>query len=506
MAYTFKLKDALMASAFRRITPLGSVPLILDTGGPAPDLSNFDAKYAWVPQSEFLRELYPQGHKILDPTVYKNDWIQVKEELSDGSVRKHWVEREVARVPVPFQYVIKTQQLIHVTGNDIVLVNSDVSPKQREKDWLVTFKQLWRNRNMNMAFFNAVDSEKCTGNTAIAFYFTKPGGKPKINVKVYSYLDGYTICDTIYSDLDGEPEIQAIKYQSYDAETMRTVEWVDLWDRKRAYRYRRNSETREKNPDDIYAGYDDGYTLISAVEHGYPNQVPVKVKRNRIGACWSPVQYLCDDYDIQASNLCQAARVLPHAVFFIKGGEGDVKTAADGRPTAIVTPDSQADAKFLTPTDTSGASDTALKLLEDKIFLGSFIVKPPEVKSGDLPGIAIKLIYAPSLDKAIADTKEWDPFVDGIVDLFSYGAAVEMGDSSLAEIGITGFAEPYIHQNVAEVVQNLVNAKQGGILSAETGTGKNPYSESDEYARVQAELKAQQEAEERQLANTIKKQ
>lgn len=503
MAYTLKLKDILMASAFRRITPDGRCPLILDMGGPAPDLSSYDAKYSWVPQAEFLRELYPQGHKILDPTIYKNDFIQVKEELPDGTSVKHWVEREVARVAVPFQYVIKTQQLIHTTGNDIVLVNSDVSPKVREKDWLVSYKQLWRNRNMNVAFFNAVDSEKCTGNTAVAFYFTKVGDKPKINVKVYSYLDGYTICDTIYSDKDGEPEIQAIKYQSYDSETMKTVKWADVWDRKRAYRYRHDGSQPERNPDDIYGGYDDGYTLVSVKEHGYNNRVPVKVKRSRIGACWSPVQHLCDDYDVQASNLCQAARVLPHAVFFVKGGEGQVETAADGRPTAIVTPDTQADAKFLTPTDTSGASDTALKLLEDKIFLGSFIVKPPEVKSGDLPGIAIKLIYAPSLDKAMADAKEWDPFVDGIVDLFSYGAAVEMGDSSLSEIGITGFVEPYIHQNVAEVVQNLVNSKQGGILSQETGTAKNPYSESDEYGRVQAELKAQQDTEERQLANTI---
>lgn len=505
MAYTFKLKDILMASAFRRITPLGAIPEILDTGGPAPDLSCFDAKFTWVPQSEFLRELYPQGHKILNPAIYKNDYIQVEEELPGGQKVKHWVEREVARVPVPFQYVIKTQQVIHLTGNDIVLVNSDVAPKQREKDWLVSFKQLWRNRNMNVDFFNAVDSEKCTGNVAIAFYFTKKNEKVKIHTKVYSYLDGYTICDTILSDKDGEPEIQAIKYQSYDPETMKTVKWVDVWDRQRAYRYRNDGSLPEKNPDDIYAGYDEGYTLISCVEHGYPC-VPVKVKRNRIGACWTPVQHLCDDYDVQASNLCQAARVLPHAVFFVKGGEGNVETTADGRPTVIVTPDTQADARFLTPTDTSGASDTALKLLEDKIFLGSFIVKPPEVKSGDLPGIAIKLIYAPSLDKAIADAKEWDPFIDGIVDLFSYGAALEMGDSSLAEIGITGFAEPYIHQNTAEVIQNLVNAKQGSILSSETGTAKNPYAESDEYARVQAELKAQQEQEERQLANTINKQ
>jgi len=96
--------------------------------------------------------------------------------------------------------------------------------------------------------------------------------------------------------------------------------------------------------------------------------------------------------------------------------------------------------------------------------------------------------------------------VDGIVDMFSYGASVEMGDSSLAEIGITGFAEPYIHQNTAEVIQNLVNSKQGGILSSETGTAKNPYSESDEYSRVQKELKAQQEAEERQISNTINKE
>ena len=132
-------------------------------------------------------------------------------------------------------------------------------------------------------------------------------------------------------------------------------------------------------------------------------------------------------------------------------------------------------------------------------------MKPPEVKSGDLPGIAIKLIYAPSLDKAIADAKEWDPFVDGLVDMFSYGAAMELGESSFSEIGITGFIDPYIHQNTAEIIQNLVNSKTGGILSQETGTQKNPYAESDEYSRVKAELKAQQEAEERQISNTLNK-
>jgi hypothetical protein len=111
----YTLKEILMTSAFRRITNTSAAPRDLyDTGGPAPDLSGFDAKYVWVPQSEFLRELYPQGHRILDPSYYKNDWIQVKEDLPDGRSVKHWVEREVARCVVPFQYVIKTQQLIHV--------------------------------------------------------------------------------------------------------------------------------------------------------------------------------------------------------------------------------------------------------------------------------------------------------------------------------------------------------------------------------------------------------
>lgn len=506
MDYNYTFKDILTTSAFRRITPFGGIPPVPDVGNNAPDLSQFDAKYVWIPQSEFLRELYPQGHRILNPLFYKNDWLQVEEEMPDGSKQKHWVERQVARCAVPFQYIIKTQQLIHLAGNRVTLVNSAVNPVGRDKKWLADFKQLWRNRNMDIAFFNSVDSEKCTGNAAVAFYFTKKGDKAKINTKVYSYLDGYSICDTIYDETDGEPVVQAIKYNSYDTEASRTVYWVDVWDRKNAYRYRKDGTAVDQNPVDMFKGYEDGYKLVSVVDHGYGTRVPVIVKRNRIGACWSPTQPLIEDYEVQASNLCQAARVLPHAIFFVKGGEGDVKTTADGRPTVISTPDPQAEAKFLTPSDTSAASDTAIKLLEDKIFLGSFIVRPPEVKSGDLPGIAIKLIYAPSLDKAIADAKEWDSFVDGLVDLFAFGAAVELGDSSLAEMGITGFIEPYIHQNVAEVIQNLVNSKQGGLLSSETGTAKNPYAESDEYNRVQTELDAQRETEERQLQNTLNKQ
>lgn len=61
------------------------------------------------------------------------------------------------------------------------------------------------------------------------------------------------------------------------------------------------------------------------------------------------------------------------------------------------------------------------------IFMGSFVVMPPEVKSGDLPGVAIKLIYSPSLEKAMIDCKEFDESIDKMKRLFLHGYGTEKG-------------------------------------------------------------------------------
>ena len=41
-----------------------------------------------------------------------------------------------------------------------------------------------------------------------------------------------------------------------------------------------------------------------------------------------------------------------------------------------------------------------------------------------------------------------------------------------------------MHQNVAEVMQNLFNGVTAGYLSKETASAVNPYAKNDEYKRI----------------------
>ena len=77
--------------------------------------------------------------------------------------------------------------------------------------------------------------------------------------------------------------------------------------------------------------------------------------------------------------------------------------------------------------EASQSFELQINTLLKMIFMGSFVVMPPEVKSGDLPGVAIKLIYSPSLEKAMIDCKEFDESIDKMKRLFLHGYGTEKG-------------------------------------------------------------------------------
>ena len=118
-------------------------------------------------------------------------------------------------------------------------------------------------------------------------------------------------------------------------------------------------------------------------------------------------------------------------------------------------------------------------------MMGSFIVTPPEVRSGDLPGVAIKLIYSPALENAMNDANDWNAFIDDMFELFTYGYGIEKKMSAqFNEINAHATIEPYIHENSAEVIQLLSQSVMSNILSVETAIEKNPFSMTDEQKRT----------------------
>ena len=121
---------------------------------------------------------------------------------------------------------------------------------------------------------------------------------------------------------------------------------------------------------------------------------------------------------------------------------------------------------------------------------------PPEVKSGDLPGVAIKLIYSPSLDRAMIDAKEFDHVIDDVQELFTYAFGIqEKALTAYQSLNILSYIVPYIHQNTAELINNLVQATAAGILSKETGSELTTYGKNYEFAKITAEAKEQEKAD-----------
>lgn len=455
-----KIKDILVKENFYRI-----IPPTIETYSQDLDL---EVGKKYISQSHFLTEYYPSGHKINSPHYYPN--------ITKKNDDNNEVVELVSRYTAPFQFVISTKQIIHLCGNNIQFTNSNLRPSDTDKDTLINFKQSWLNHNMEVAFFESVSSEKITGDTAFCGILNKG----KFSYKVFSYLKG----DKLYPYYDpftgNMTHFGRLIHRKGD--NRKSQEYLEIWDDKFISRYKKN---RLRIP---YIYDNDGWSMISKELHGFP-MLPITYKRSLHGACWSFVQHNIDQYETSISQLMQNNKSYAFPILFGKNIK-NINGSTDGRPFALISEDPDADAKLLSRSDASQTFQVQIMRILQDIFMGSFTVVPPEVRSGDMPGVAIKLIYSPSLELAMKDAKEWNEFVDNMVSITKYGLGIEhQNTAQLNTLDLQGTIIPYVHQNTAEIIQNLFQSVSGGFLSKETASEKNPYALNDEYTRILKQLR-----------------
>lgn len=139
--------------------------------------------------------------------------------------------------------------------------------------------------------------------------------------------------------------------------------------------------------------------------------------------------------------------------------------------------------------------------------MGSFTVLPPEVKGGDLPGVTIKLLYSPAVEKAMEDAQHWNAAIDKMVSIFKFGFGIETKKSAqYNNLPVRGEIIPYVHQNDQEIIANLNQSKTMGTLSTETTSEVHPYANNDEFTRITKENEAEfaREAASAEAAAAIK--
>ena len=241
----------------------------------------------------------------------------------------------------------------------------------------------------------------------------------------------------------------------------------------------------------------DDYTLVESKEHGFPF-VPVAYARNEDGPCWSAVQRNIEDYEEAFSYLCENNKAFAFPILTLTGDGEDISVIGDdntGSAKTIMITDTNGKAEFLNGTDASDAFATQLNKSYDLIYELSFTVKPPELKSGDLPGVAIKLLYSPALEVAMNDAQKMQPYLDKMVRIALYGIGTEENCvATMLGLPINAWREPFTHQNDSELVTNLATAVQNKFLSKQTASERNTkFSKNDEFSRIMREQKEEQE-------------
>lgn len=438
-------------------------------------------------QKDFLREFYPTSHKIFDKDLYPDIWRKNPE---DGK----WYVQEIQRTAFAFQQVVYTKHTLHLTGNDIQFeLAGDPEMKKQEEyiNLLAKFKKGWYMHDMEIRHYEAVSSYMKVAEAAVVGYFDK---NKKFGTRTLAFDRG----DTLYPQTDpltGELVVFARKYNDYDEEGNEKTEWVEVWDDRKFYRFKKQvNEGVVKETIKRIAkifGIDD-YSCVEEKDHGFPF-IPVAYVRNDDGPCWSAVQKNIEDYEEAFSYLCENNKAYAFPIMKLKGDGDDITVVGDtdGSAKMIQITDTNGDADFINGTDASDAFATQLNKSYDLIYELSFTVKPPELKSGDLPGVAIKLLYSPAIEVAENDAKKMHPFLDQLVRICKYGIGMEEDCmATMTGLPIHAWVEIYVHQNKSEIITNLATAVQNGFLSKQTASERCPdFPVNDEYDRIMREKK-----------------
>ena len=432
-------------------------------------------------QADFLRMYYPSGHAINDPVLYPD----VKR--VDPTTKREYIQ-PIIRTAFAFDQVIAIKQRVHITGNDIQFelsghVGTDEEELQKQEDF-VTFRQGWLDMDMEYNFFDFTEY-KIVGDAAIVGYFDKEG---HARARTFTYMKG----DTLYPHRDsitGEMQVFARKYADFDENGRYSAEYVEIWDDKKLYRARRGVSKHSivEKIKDLFGI--SGFEIYEEKEHGF-DFCPVAYYREEEGPCFLPAVATRETYEEAFSHFCENNRAYAFPILWSKGdGVNFVPDEITGAAKYIEIEDTDGAVGFLDKAEVSAAFNTQLKILYDMIYEQCFGVKPPELKSGDLPGVAVKLLFSPAIEKAIIDSQKLQPFLNDVVRIvkFAYGFEKDC-QASLMNLPINAWIEPYIHQNDQELMTNLSTGVANKFLSAQTASERCPkYAKNDEFNRIMKE-------------------
>lgn len=462
-------------------------------------------------QDDFIRQYFPSSHNIQDPMFYPDIFRNIEEPVldsegneTDKTVFNTYIEK-VPRFSFAYQQIITFKHLVHLCGNDIQFDLNTKSEDEKTRKDVDMFHDGWHEKDMEHAFYELAKSVKITGDGAFVAYLEDG----KFGWEVLSFLKG----DKLYPHYgaDGKLSVFARSYKEY-TEDGTVIERLEVWDKTHLYRLHKATGAND-NPITLTFGRNagtyslDGYVYddptMGAKPHGF-NCVPIAYLRCEEGPCWSASQDSIDEYEIAFSQMAHNNKAFGEPILYLKGDNVEANHDMNGTIKTI-TMGMDDNAGYLAGQSASDSFMKELEDLHDRIFEQSFVVTPPELKSGDLPAAALKILYSPAVEKGMNDVETFTPALNQIVYLFSYGYGVEKEKSlDFVNLPLRPWIRPYVHISESAIMSDLAIGVQNGFISKKTASERAWfYAVSTEWQRLTEEAK---EAEKADLLSEFEKQ
>ena len=113
-------------------------------------------------QADMLRQYYPSGHIINDPTIYPDIYREQQEPVYDeqgndtGKTIRRVYKECVPRFAFAFQQIIALKQTIHLVGNDIQFEMNTAKPTEAQRGTYDKFREGWLEKDSEVSFYECV--------------------------------------------------------------------------------------------------------------------------------------------------------------------------------------------------------------------------------------------------------------------------------------------------------------------------------------------------------------
>jgi hypothetical protein len=438
-------------------------------------------------QTDYVEEFTPSAHRIMNELFFPESYGYGEVIDENGEKYETMYREETFRVQVPLQDVITVQRLVHLCGNDIHFELNDSVVSEELQNRFLQFQKGWLEKNMDIAFYYLAKSVHITADGAIVYFMNRG----KLGTRNLSFLNGDILFP--HYDFSGEMDYFARKYKDYDENGIEVTEYVEVWDKTYMTRYKKSvyglAGTYNRIKDILGL---DGYEMVNEpMRHGF-NRVPVVYMRSSdSNPCWGKVQPLIEQIEVALSYWAKACASTANDAYVMKGDDVSIKGDPLGRVRAF-TMGKDDSVSLLEKNSSNEYFQNYVNRLFKECFRGSYIIEPPELKSGDTPAAAIKLLYSPNLEKAKLEAKEYKKAIDDMKTLFCEGYGIELGKVTKGvELSshIFGWIIPYVTENTAELINNLVQSVGAGILSKQTASELTGYDTNAEWDRLLKEHK-----------------